>query len=155
MEGKICIKQINLHHCEGATSLICNHLQEAQTKKQNLIILIQEPWVHGHEIKGFDANKFDLFYMERSNTKPRTCVITTKSIQATMLPQYCSGDITTILLNIKYGNANEELLLSSVYMPYEERTNTPDAKARDVTEYAVANGLPIVIGADCNAHHAV
>lgn len=118
MDDTIHVKQINLHHCIGATSLISKQLYTAQTKKQNLVVLIQEPWINKNTINGFDETAFDIFYINTSITKPRTCVITTKGMQANILPQHSSGDITTILLNIKHGNVSEELLLSSVYMPF-------------------------------------
>lgn len=153
MADKIYIKQINLHHCIGATSLIGNSLYSAQTKKQNLVVLIQEPWIHKTTIKGFDEKKFDLFYSSKSNEKPRTCIVTSKELKATLLPQFSSGGVTTIHINILNGNTNEELLLCSLYMPYEEKINIPCKMASDVINYSSDSGIPIIIGADCNAHH--
>lgn len=91
-----------------------------QTKKQKLIILIQEPWINGNIIKGFDETKFDLYYIRKRDTKPRTCIVATKDLNATMMPQYTSGDITTVVVNVRNDNTNEELLFSSMYLPFEE-----------------------------------
>lgn len=68
------------------------------------------------------------------------------------MPQYSSGDTTTVLNIIKNGNNNEELILSSIYMPYEEQNEIPDDTARDVIDISASSGIPIIIGADCNAH---
>lgn len=76
-----------------------------------------------------------------------------KELEATFMPQYSSGDVTTILINLKNGKNNEELIMSSFYMPFEEQSNIPDNTARSVIDYSASNGIPIVIGADCNAHH--
>lgn len=165
MESKIDVKQINLHHSKSATSLICNHMNAMHTKKtQNLVVLIQEPWIKKNDkksksnkkyIQGFDENAVDLFYNKDNNDIPRTCIVTTKGLKATMLPQFSSRDITTIVVNVQNGNNNEELLFSSVYMPYEERINIPDKTARDAIEHSASSGIPIIIGADCNAHHSL
>lgn len=154
MEDKLLIKQINLQHCKSATSLISNHFNKMQTKKQqNLVVLIQEPWINKNFIQGFDENKVDLFYIKEKNVKPRTCIVTSKELRATMLPQHSSGDVTTIIINLKNGKYNEELIMSSIYMPYEEQNNIPDQVARDAIEYSASSGIPIIAGADCNAHH--
>lgn len=155
MADKINVKQINLQHCKGATSLISNHLNTMQTKKQNLIVLIQEPWINRNVIKGFDETKFDLFYNKGRNIKPRTCIVATKCLKATMMPQYSSGDITTIVVNIHNDSTNEELLFSSVYLPYEEQKYIPDVMTKDAINYSESTGIPIIIGADCNAHHSL
>lgn len=153
MEDQIFIKQINLQHCKGATSLISKHLNSMQTKKQNLVVLIQEPWINKNIIQGFDTNKVDLFYNREGKQKPRTCIVMTKGLKATIMPQYSSGDITTIVVNIHNGNSNEELLLTSLYMPYEEQNTIPCDTAKEVIEFSTSSGIPIIIGADCNAHH--
>lgn len=56
MAYNVNIKQINLQHCKGATSLISKHMHVMQTTKQNLVVLIQEPWINKNTIRGFDEN---------------------------------------------------------------------------------------------------
>lgn len=155
MADKIYVKQINLQHCKMATSLISRHIHVMQTKKQDLIVLIQEPWINKKIIHGFDESKMDLFYKRGTIAKPRTCIITTKGLKATFMPQFSSSDVTTVQINVRKGNVNEELILSSVYMPYEEQQNIPDNTARDAIEFSASSGIPIIIGADCNAHHII
>lgn len=119
MDNKIYIKQINLQHCIGATSLMSKQLYDAQTKKQHLIILIQEPWINKNRVHGLDEINFQVLYNKSTNQKQRTCIAITKELQASLMPQFSSGDVTTVLINIKKGDANEELIFSSIYMPYE------------------------------------
>lgn len=87
--------------------------------------------------------------------KPRTCIVKSKELRATILPQYSSGDVTTVLLNIQNGNKNEEIIMSSVYMPFEEHNKMPDDMTRAVIAHSASSDIPITIGADCNAHHAL
>lgn len=91
--------------------------------------------------------------MKKANEKPRTCIVTTKNVNAILLPQYSNGDTTTILVNTIQNGANEEILFSSIYMPYEELINVPHATAREIIQYSSDSGVPLVAGADCNAHH--
>lgn len=65
------------------------------------------------------------------------------------------GDITTIHLDSQKGKTNEELIFSSIYMPYGEQTNIPDETACEAIRFSAESGIPIIIGADCNAHHAL
>lgn len=40
-------------------------------------------------------------------------------------------------------------------MPYECNDNVPALGLRHIVEYSENSGVPLIIGADCNAHHAV
>lgn len=158
MEDKLYIKQINLQHCKGATSLISNHIHALQTKKphkQLFVYLIQEPWINRNVIHGFNENEIDLFYKKTNRQKPRTCIVASKELKAVLMPQHSSGDVTTILVNLSKANSNEEVIFSSFYMPYEEQHNIPDETARDAINFSASYGIPIIIGADCNAHHSL
>lgn len=154
MADKLYIKQINLHHCKDAISLIDNHLHEKQTRKQNLIVLIQEPWINKNVVKGIDERKYNLYY-NRNGIRPRACIVTTKELQADILPQFSSDDNATILVNINNKNNSEEIIFSSVYMDYNRNDSIPERIVRDTIEYSANSGIPIIIGADCNAHHTL
>lgn len=154
-EHKINVKQINLQHCKSATSLMSEHLNVMQTKKQSTIALVQEPWVIRKVIHGFDEYKVDLFYKRGSNAVPRACVVTTKDLNATLLPQFSSGDVTTVAINVQNGKMTTKILFCSAYMPGTEQSNIPDNNIRAAVEYSTSSGIPIIIGADCNAHHTI
>ena len=155
MTNEINIKQINLQHCKAATSLISRHMHLAHTKKETLVVLIQEPWINKNKIHGFNEHNMDLFYKIDSNAPPRTCIVTTKDIKATFMPQFSSRDVTTVLINITNGNTNEEIIFCSVYMPGEVMNKIPDETTREAINYSSTSGVPIIIGTDCNAHHDI
>lgn len=69
--ARIGVKQLNLHHCKGATNLICNSINMMHTKKHHLICLIQEHWVVKNQKKGFDSNKMNVFYSKSRTNFPR------------------------------------------------------------------------------------
>lgn len=119
MANHIQIKQINLHHCKGATDIICGTIHKMQTKKSPTIILVQEPWIHSKNIKGMEKSPCDIFYTK--SNKPRTCIVTTKDIEACLLPQFCDGDLTAILTSINGENGIEDIIFCSLYMPYESK----------------------------------
>lgn len=154
MANKLYVKQINLHHSKDAISLIDKHLHDMQTSKQNLIVLIQEPWINKNFVEGIDENKYNLYY-NRNGTRPRACIVTTKELKAEFLPQFNSDDNTTILININNNNTSEEIIFSSVYMDYNRNDSIPEQIVRETIEYSASSGIPIVIGADCNAHHTL
>lgn len=135
MANEIHIKQINLHHCKGATSLISKHLHEMQTKNKQLIVMAQEPWINRSNICGIDEKLYKLFYTKAANSKPRACIATTKTTDAVLLPQFSTSDICTIKLLVVTEESNEEILLSSVYMPYECNEHVPDLKLREIIKH--------------------
>lgn len=91
MSSEINAKQINLHHCKGATSLISRQLTEMQTKKQQqqnkqIVVLAQEPWTRDNKVHGFDEKLLNVYYRRNSNIRPRALIITTKDVSAMQLP---------------------------------------------------------------------
>ena len=114
----IDVKQINLHHAKSATDLLGNALHMAQTVKSKLIILVQEPYIVNNEICGFDSQICNVFYSPKGE-KPRTCIVATKNVSLTLLPQLCNGDTTSVILNTGKQGMNEELILSSAYFPFD------------------------------------
>ena len=89
----IDVKQINLHHAKSATDLIGNALHMAQTVKSKLIILVQEPYFFGNDSCGFDTQICNVFFSPKGE-KPRACIVATKNVSLTLLPQLCNGDTT-------------------------------------------------------------
>lgn len=154
MANKLYVKQINLHHCKDAVALIDRDLHNMQTNKQNLIILIQEPWINSNVVKGLDENKYNLYYNRHGN-RPRACIVTTKGLKAVLMPQFSSDDSATILVNIDQNETSEELIFSSVYMDYTRNDQIPELIVQNTISHSTNSGIPIIIGADCNAHHTL
>lgn len=56
---------------------------------------------------------------------------------------------------MKESGNNEELLFSSVYMDGNKNDIIPDQPVREAIEFSTNSGIPMVLGADCNAHHTL
>lgn len=150
----INVKQINLHHSKRATDLIVNAFNLMHTKNQRLIVLIQEPYISNNVVNGFDLQICNVF-SSPNGLKQRTCIIATKDIDITLLPQLSDGDNTTVLVNTGSNGHNEELVLSSVYMPYDANESRPGALVISIYEHCSENGLPLILGCDTNSHHTL
>lgn len=148
------VKQINVHHCKGATALISNALHTAHTKNQKLIVLIQEPWINRNKIQGFDPQICNAFSLP-NGTKPRSCIIATKNMSAALLPQFCDGDTTSIMINTSSEGRNEDIVLCSAYLPYDGTDSTPGKTVSDLTAFCTDSGSSLVLGCDSNAHHTL
>lgn len=151
----IRVKQINLHHCKSATFLIDNALQTAQTRKQKTIVLIQEPYIdmHSHKVLGFNTQHCNVLLLNKG-MKPRTCIVATKDVPITVLPQFCDGDTTTVLCTSTNGEC-DEFILSSSYMPGDTRDRRPGALIIELYNYCSVSKKSLVLGSDTNSHHTV
>jgi len=146
------LKQINLHHCKGATALIDNALHLAHTRKQKLIVLIQEPWINKNKIQGFNSQICNIFSLPKGK-KTRSCIVATKNISVSLLPQFCDGDTTSVLLNTGSDGMNEDIILCSAYLPFDGIDSTPGRIISELTAFSTDSGDPLVLGCDSNAHH--
>lgn len=108
---KINVKQLNLHHCKSATALIGNTLRLMHTNEQKTIFLIQEPWIRNNKIQGLNLQKYNIF-QSNCASKIRTCIVASKELSITLLPQYSNGDLTTTLLNTGKSGCNEEIIIA-------------------------------------------
>lgn len=151
----IYVKQINLHHCKGATALVSNHMQLMHTHNKQSIVLIQEPWIKNNLIQGLNTNEKNIYYAQKPASRPRSCIVTSKNIETDLLIQYCTNDITAIKIKLKYDNTSEETIICSVHMQHELNEAVPQSAVRKLIEYSNSSGIPIIIGADCNSHHTL
>lgn len=145
------VKQLNLHHSKSATALLSRSLDMMQTKKQNLICLAQEPWIVNNQVKGFDTNKYNLLYAQIDDNRPRACIVTTKGIDVTFMPQFSNPDVTTALLR----TGNEFIIICSIYLAGDSMEEIPGDTIRAITNHAMIHKLPLIVGGDVNAHHTV
>jgi ribonuclease HI len=151
----ISINQINLHHSKAATALVCKTLCEMQTKNQSSIYLIQEPWVANNKIMGFNCSKMNLFYSNsNSNLAPRTCVVASKGLKLTLLPQFSSRDTTTVIIN-GANSRQSDVILSSFYLANPSDEDLPGEMFRALNTYSKVKNIPIIMGGDANAHHII
>ena len=145
---KLKFKQINLHHCKEATSLLRCSLDSGQTG----ICLIQEPYFYKGGVRGL--GEAGLLHCVTSNDGPvRACVFTNKCINAMLLKQFSSRDFVAVQIRYKSDGFNRVLIVCSAYLPYENSVPTPELEK--ITHYCKNNGLNLLIGCDANSHHIV
>jgi len=137
--------QINIQHNKTATGL----LRKQITDLNHAIVLIQEPWTNKNKILGLSARGTSLF-RSCSENNPRTCVIT-KGLQSYCLPQYSNKDQTAVCVNVKTSQKERSFVVASVYMPINEIP--PSKELEQLVHYCNVKNLPLIIGADTNAHH--
>lgn len=154
VQTEIDVKQINMHHARGATDLMVNSLHMAQTNKKHLIILAQEPYFINNEIQGFDKQLCTVFQFSNGN-KVRSCIVASSNMSVTLLPQYCDGDTSSVLLNTGPNGRNEEIVLCSAYLPYDALESRPGKMVSEITNYCESTGRPLILGCDANAHHTL
>lgn len=147
--------QINLQHCKAATDLLSRRIQICKTntllKTSGNIFLLQEPYIYKGKICGLRSDRdFDLFY-NVGGEKPRTGIIMNSSLHGFLIQQLTSDDIVTVRLKMKLGGKLREVLVVSLYLPYDQAIPTNDLI--NVTNYCKTNKLGLIIGCDANAHN--
>ncbi|KAJ8912748.1 hypothetical protein NQ315_016704 [Exocentrus adspersus] len=142
-DSGIKIIQINLQHCIAVISLISQQL----AAKQVDIALIQEPWVCRDSVKGLSRH-WGHVYVSSNEQTPRTCIDTTKQVNATKLTHFCFRDLVAIKVTI----GRRYYDLCSAYLPFES-PNPPSRKLMELVEWCKNNNLPLIVGCDANAHH--
>jgi hypothetical protein len=71
------------------------------------------------------------------------------------LLKFCSRDTATERITYAYGGINEELIVTSVYLPYDSDEPPPNKEVRDVIEYCHSRKKQLITGCYANAHHTV
>ena len=140
--------QINLQHCKEANSLM-SHLIN---KKLTSVALIQEPWVFKKYIRGLNTKGGQLFCNSRCDRR-RTCIVSGASVQARLLGQFTSQDLTAIQTTIDMGGQKRELVIGSAYLPYDAITPPPSKELVSLIQFCSTSKLPLIIGCDANSHH--
>lgn len=148
---RLSIKQINMHHSKGSTTLIGKTLDSMQTKNLPLIYLLQEPWTKNNRIMGFKHNRAKLFY-HKSDKNPRSGIVATEDMNVTFMPQLSDPDTTTIQVKI---NDQYEFLLCSIYLGHDSTEAIPGDMVRTIMNFSKDNRIPLIMGGDANAHHIV
>jgi hypothetical protein len=76
-------------------------------------------------------------------------------VHAFPLSQLCSRDVTTERVTYIRGGSKRELIVTSVYLPYDSDKPSPLKGLREVVEYFSRNKLQLIVGCDANAHHII
>lgn len=86
--------------------------------------------------------------------KTRTCIVATKNVPIILLPQYCDGDITSVLYTSMDGE-KDELVMSSAYMPSDARNKRPGDMVCELVNFSSKTCRPLVLACDTNSHHTL
>lgn len=146
MAHKFQIRQINLHHCKEATSVLRCNLDSGQTG----VSLIQEPYLYKGMVRGL-GSAGQLHYIAKDNLPVRACVYTYSNVNAILLQQFSNSDFVAV--QIKYSKNSEvsTLICCSAYLPYDHVVPTPELLR--IVKYCKDQNLNLLIGSDANAHH--
>jgi len=94
------------------------------SKLQTALALVQEHWVYKNRVRGLNIRGGHLYYDSTCET-PRTCIVVTGAAQAKMLVQLTSRDVTTVKITISVGEVNRDVVMGSVYLPYDAQEPPP------------------------------
>lgn len=146
----ISCTQINLHHCRSASTVLAERIAKMHTT----ICLIQEPWVYNQG--GIRSLYNYKLFRSPNSPKPRAC-ITVKGLEAYSLLGLSTKDLMVVKVRLPQSDFTcDDLIVSSVYLPYEDRAPTPEMVR--LIDYCQFHKLPfhgLLLGGDVNAHHHV
>ncbi|KAL0840001.1 hypothetical protein ABMA28_015328 [Loxostege sticticalis] len=142
--NSLTVIQTNLQHKQIAAATL-RRVLEGDNKT---VALIQEPWIRNNKICGLN-NISGKLLLQTPVEKPRTCIVMPKTINASLINQFCSRDLTAVKINSAEDQTT--LVLASVYMPGED--DIPAKELAELIQHCEANKWDVIIAADCNAHH--
>lgn len=121
--------------------------------EQTNISFIQEPWVRGNKIHGFGQLHARLFYC-RTGAKPRAAIHVSNGINAMILNQFTNDDLAVVRV-CRDSKDGGDFIVTSVYMPYDAVAPHPGPSYARVVDYCRLESIPLLTGADANAHHLI
>ncbi len=145
MERTIKCVQINLHRNQAASASLCFKLSTLK----NYIVLIQEPLVYKNKVKGL--NNVGKIFQGKTEDSPRSCIITSNDINTWPLTQFCDRDNVAIMVTSQGQGTNSRVILTSSYMSHDQPA--PPKILQDLVSHSESNNIPVIVGADANAHH--
>jgi ribonuclease HI len=144
----INFKQINLHHCKEATSILRCSLDSGQTG----VSLIQEPYFFKGGVRGL-GNSGSIHCVVSQGEIVRACVYTHKSLNAMLLRQFSSSDFVAVQIRYSRKGVDHKLVVCSAYLAYDKLV--PSKELTNLVEYCDQNNIQVIIGCDANSHHVV
>lgn len=148
--GQLAFTQANLQHCRAAAATMCRSLGKAP----NTIALIQEPWLVKSRVAGM-GNLNGSVLVASTTDKPRTCIYVPAGIQASLLPQFSSRDLTSVNLGCDLGNGKVEIIVTSFYLPQDSSEQPPSDEMGKLVQHCEARKIHLIAGGDANAHHTL
>jgi hypothetical protein len=116
------------------------------------VALIQEPWIYRGKIRGL-TNSGGTIFSVAPEGNARSCIYTRHQINALLLLELCSTDLTAVRMTYTCAGSWEELIIASAHLPYDSDEPPPTKELRDVIDYCGSRKKLLIIGSDPNAHH--
>ena len=144
--------QLNLHKSEVPTNILFE--RALSSPKDELLFFVQEPHVSSAKrISSVPPAYRSYFFSSPSGTKrSRAGIVASRSLQCSLLPQFSSPDLATVILHGgEKGYGHKDILLSSMYWDHD--TMSSPQELLDVVSYASQHDVPLVLVGDFNGHH--
>ncbi|PNF15011.1 hypothetical protein B7P43_G17795 [Cryptotermes secundus] len=93
-----------------------------------------------------------VYSVEPSNNA-RSCVYIRNHVNALPLLELCSRDTAAVRITYPYREGSRELIVASVYLPYDSDGPPPNKEMKDITDYRFSRKKQLIIVCDANAHH--
>ncbi|XP_073996103.1 uncharacterized protein isoform X1 [Rhodnius prolixus] len=140
------VVQANLHHAKAASAVVCRRFDSEGLD----LALLQEPWYHGGFVRGLNPKLGKTLY-SKSASRPRACIVLKYGIGCILIPELCSGDFVTALLNIITEGGPRKLVVCSAYFPGDE--DCLPSLLGDIVAHCRRERLQLILGCDANAHN--
>ncbi|XP_046811173.1 uncharacterized protein LOC124420857 [Lucilia cuprina] len=114
------------------------------------LALVQEPWIHQERVSGLGMKSFKLLYAKGSG-KIRSCIVAKSSLNIFILSDFSDEDTVAAIWETSVG----AILVISAYMAHDHSDQPPNNLVCRSIEMANSKSMPIIMGADANAHHTV
>ncbi|PNF43884.1 hypothetical protein B7P43_G02776, partial [Cryptotermes secundus] len=110
------------------------------------------PWLYKGQVRGLTSTGGTV-YSTVPHNNARSCVYIRNHVNALPLLELCSRDVTAVRITYPYRGGSRELIIASVYLPYDSDGTPPTKEMRDVTDYCCSRKKQLIIGCDANVHH--
>ena len=138
------VVQINLKHSRNAT----DNLRVLLAEEDLDLGIIQEPWIHESQVKGFQNSSYKVIYV-KDKGRIRSCLLAKKHIDIFLCTQLSTADLTVAKVELAGGR---HFYLASCYMAHD-RSSPPEEV--ELLLSSIARENTIILGCDANARHTI
>ena len=146
----LLVRQLNLQHSRAATATLCAQFRAGGAD----LVLIQEPWLVQGRIAGLAQSKGKLIF-DTSIGNSRACILMKPELNPLVISEFCSRDLVALRVKIHMGGRELDLVLASVYLPYDSPSPPPSHDLQRLVEYCEGHHLHLIMGADANSQNMV
>jgi ribonuclease HI len=144
LKEAIACKQLNLAKSQIAMANLAKCLVDWSCSP--LLVFLQEPWTPATSGRiGSMPRGTQIF----SAHKPRAAILATPDLKLWPMPDFTSQDVVAVIWKTGYARY-PEIIVVSVYADINK--DAVPMELINITKYCGDNNLPLVLGADTNAH---